>query len=429
MDLYGKTSVMSMKRISRMIGLGALLAGLLTACRTPPPGVTAYADGVAGVTPGQAVADWEDATVRRAEAVDGQELYTSNQSWNLPGANASLNDAARMLAGLGPVRPSDGYADVRQTSAWRAHHETMNKLWRDFEWRHETPIRQWAAREIPDIAGAETLFYPFSGPDFLFAQAFFPQVQTVVMCGLEPAEVLPVMSNLSPAEVSSGLSSLRTAINSVMQFSFFITKDMRNDLQSSRFRGVLPILMVFMARSGYAVESVDAIQIAADGSPVIVAVENGSAPGLLIRARAPSGALVRVFYVRQNLADDSLNPAHPFLAFVRQVAPGPAFTKSASYLMHESYFSTIRNHLLQERPALVQDPSGVPYRNFDLSVWDLKLYGNYQRTLGLFGDKAQQPDLAQAYAERRHRAQPLPFGIGYLYQPEATCLMVGRRGR
>ena len=236
-----------------------------------------------------------------------------------------------------------------------------------------------------------------------------------------------MMNQLSPNEVSAGLATLRTAISSVIQFSFFITKDMRNDLVSSRFRGVLPIMMVFMARSGHEVESVDAIRISGDGNPVITPVEAGGAPGLMIRCRSPRGGLVRVFYVKQNLADDSLNPGSPFLAFVRQVAPGVAFTKSASYLMHESYFSTIRNYLMNERSALVQDPSGVPYRNYDLNRWDLRLYGNYQRTLPLFGDGAQQPDLAQAYAERRLGARALPFGIGYLYQPEATCLMVGRR--
>ena len=202
---------------------------------------------------------------------------------------------------------------------------------------------------------------------------------------------------------------------------------MKNDLQSSRFRGVLPVLLVFMARSGHAVESVDAIRISDDGAAMITPVEAGVAPGLMIRCRSPRGGLVRVFYVRQNLADDSLKPSSPFLAFVRQVAPGVAFTKSASYLMHEGYFSTIRNYLLNERTALVQDPSGVPYRNFDQGVWDLRLYGNYQRTLALFGDGAQQPDLARAYAEGQHGARPLPFGIGYLYQPNATALMVGRR--
>lgn len=418
-------------RLTVLLGF-VLASAALVGCKSPPgSGTQAY---MASATSEEtqdfypADASWEGTTVRRAEATgEGEALFTDQRSWNLPGANVSLDDAARMLAGMGPARASDGFADVRRTEAWRRHQREMDKMWSDYEGRHERAIRQWTAQEMPDLAGAQTLFYPFSGPDFLFAQAFFPKAETMVMCGLEPAEGLPTMNQLSPSEVSAGLASMRTAISSVIQFSFFITKDMRNDLVSSRFRGVLPIMMVFMARSGHSVESVDAIRVAGDGSPVITPVEAGGAPGLMIRCRSPRGSLVRVFYVKQNLADDSLSPGSPFLAFVRQVAPGVAFTKSASYLMHESYFSTIRNHLLNERPALVQDPSGVPYRNFDQSRWDLRLYGNYQRTLPLFGDGAQQPDLAQAYAEGRHGVRALPFGIGYLYQPEATCLMVGRR--
>ncbi len=407
-----------------------VVAAALASCRSPQPGETAYLEQPSGFygQDGEFYPEegWDGTTVRRAEAVDGGSLFTDNRSWNLPGADVSANDAARMLAGLTPERVGDGFADVRRTPAWQEHQRTMDKLWHDYTWRHEEPIRQWAAREMPDLARSPTLFYPFSGPDFLFAQAFFPRAATMVLCGLENVEPLPRMSQLSPGEMAGGLATMRTTINSVIQFSFFITKDMRNDLNASRFRGVLPVLLVFMARSGHRVESVDAIRISADGSPVIMPVAGG-AQGLLIRCRSPQGGLVRVFYVRQNLADDSLKPGSPFLAFVRQVAPGTAFTKSASYLMHESYFSTIRNHLLNERSALVQDPSGVPYRYFDQSVWTLNLYGNYRRTLDMFGDKAQQPDLAQAYAEGRHQAQPLPFGIGYLYMPDATCLMVGRR--
>ena len=367
----------------------------------------------------------ESEEVRQAISATGEAwLPEIADDWELPGAEARLHEVALVLAGMPAGRTNDAFADVRRSGVWREHQRAMNQMWRDYSVRHEMPIRQWAAREMPDLARSSTLFYPFSGPDFLFAQAFFPNVDTLVLCGLESAETLPVMNELSPREMGAGLDALR---HSVMQFSFFITKDMRKDLQASRFRGVLPVLLVFMARSGWRVESADAISLAGNGTPVTAGFADGAAPGLLIRCRSPYGGLTRVFYLRQNLADGHLKTDGAFLQFVRAAAPGVAFTKSASYLLHEDSFSTFRGYLLNECSALVQDPSGVPYRFFEPAGWNLRLYGNYRRTLSLFGDKAQQPDLAQAFAEGRHSAQPLPFGIGYLYQPEATCLMVARR--
>ncbi|MCB1226186.1 MAG: hypothetical protein KDK99_10280 [Verrucomicrobiales bacterium] len=389
-------------------------------CSLPPgpEGWTEFFDGGAGGS----------MTIRRAESAGEVDLFTNQTAWNLPTASqTSLQDAAELLAGLPSSGAMDPYAPMRQSAAWRAHAKTLDELWRDFEARHEGPIRQWAAVEMPDLAGASTLFYPFSGPDFLFANAFFPRAEVSVLCGLEPAEALPDLSDLSPQEIASGLETLRTAISNVIQFSFFITKDMRNDLQASRFKGVLPILMVFLARTGHSVESVDAIRLDASGTPLITPVTSAGAPGLLIRARSPRGSLKRLFYVRQNLADDELTPNHPFLAFVSRVAPGPVFLKSASYLMHEDSFRVIREHVLRAHPAIVQDPSGVPYRLLEASGHQLRLYGNYQRTLDLFGEHCQQSDLAAAYARGDHAAQPLSFGIGYLYQPATTCLMVARQ--
>ena len=37
-----------------------------------------------------------------------------------------------------------------------------------------------------------------------------------------------------------------------------------------------------------------------------------------------------------------------------------------------------------------------------------------------------QPDLIEAY--QQGKAQSLDFGIGYMFQPERTCLMVARPG-
>ena len=365
--------------------------------------------------------DLPEMSVRRAESPDGTQLFRTATELNIPSQQVSLHDTARMLAGMPAAGGGDALAGARASSAWQEHQERMDGLFRDYAWRHQQPIQSWAAREIGDLQGAASVFYPFSGPDFLFADAFFPRAETFVLCGLEPAEPLPDLGTLSGAELAAGLSGLRTALNHIMQFSYFITKDMRNDLQATRFRGVLPVILVFMARQGHTVESVDAIRLDSGGNPVLA---NGNATGLLIRGRSPRGGLKRVFYIRQDLSNSSMSSEAPLARFVTQLGRPPAFTKSASYLMHEDSFSSIRSFLLSQSRAIVQDPSGVPYRHLLGAGMDVSLHGNYQGTLDIFR-KANQPDLIEAYQSSRG-ARPLDFGIGYLYSPETTCLMVAR---
>lgn len=360
-------------------------------------------------------------SVRRAESPDGSQLFRTATELNIPRQAVSLHDTARMLAGM-PASSGDGaLASARGASAWREHQERMDGLFSDYAWRHQQPIQSWAAREMGDLQSASSVFYPFSGPDFLFVDAFFPRTETFVLCGLEPAEPLPDLGTLSSDDLAAGLSGLRTALNHIMQFSYFITKDMRNDLQATRFRGVLPVILVFMARQGHTVESVDAIRLDSGGNPVLA---NGNATGLLIRGRSPRGGLKRVFYIRQDLSNASMNSNTPLARFVTQLGSAPAFTKSASYLMHEDSFSNIRAFLLNQSRAIVQDPSGVPYRHLLGSRMGVSLYGNYQGTLDIFRS-ANQPDLIEAYQSSRG-VQPLDFGIGYLYSPATTCLMVAR---
>lgn len=362
--------------------------------------------------------------VRRAMSPeDGVTLFEAPTEFNVPSGNVSINDTARLFAGL-PAAGSDVFSSLRSSATWAEHQRKMDAMWATFEARHAGPIRAWAQTEIPDLQRAAGLFYPFSGPDFLFAHTFFPKVDTIILCGLEPCEPLPPLHQLTPDELANGLDGLITSVSSAMQFSFFITKDMRRDLVSTRFRGVLPLILSFMARTGHQIESIDLVQLDAAGNPIIL--RGTQSPGLMIRAYGPAGNMRRVFYFRQDLADQSLKPGHPLLQFASSMGNPPAFVKSASYLMHESYFSTIRNYLTTQCRGVVQDPSGIPYANLLSAGLDLRLYGNYSGTLDIFSNR-QQPDLIQAYREGRHNAQPLSFGIGYMYSPERTSLMVARR--
>lgn len=361
-----------------------------------------------------------EVSVRRAESTDHRPLFNGAASMNVPTRASSINDTARLFAGMdGP-----GLANVRQTGAWVAHKQRMDRLWATHLSLHREPLMSWAAGEIPDVQNAHALFYPFSGPDFLFASAICPSAETYVMCGLEPAEPLPALGSLSTPEMESGLNGLHNSVSTIMTSSYFITTEMRSNLQATRFRGVLPILMAFMARTGYTVDSVDTIRL--DGAGNITLSGSSGHTGLMLRCRNGTGAPKRVFYFKQDISNGGVTANAPFFAFVSRLGNVPAFIKSASYLMHEDGFSTIRDFLLRHCSAIVQDPSGVPYREFNRYGWDLALYGNYRGTLSIFTG-CQQPDLVEAYGSRRHVVKPLNFGIGYLMNPATTCLMVGRR--
>lgn len=362
--------------------------------------------------------------ILRAEPAGTEELFPTQAGLNLPLEFAALNDSARFLAGLPAEKGRDAFATLRATEAWKRHRSQLDAAWSGFAAQHGAPVNSWARSEIGDLRSANAVFYPFSGPDFLFAQLFYPRCETYVLCGLEPCEPLPAWNSLSQQDVGRGLEGLENSLSSILRFSYFITKDMRQDLQATRFRGVLPVFMVFLARTGHAIESVDAVRLDANGSPLVFAASQSTVPGFLIRARGPGGPK-RVFYFSQDLSNGSLSPNGPFLRFVASLGKPAALVKSASYLMQEPNFSNIRNHLLTQTCGLVQDPSGVSYHSIRDHGLRLRLYGNYQNTIDIFR-QYEQPDLAAAYADPANHARPLNFGIGYLMDPRTASLMVAR---
>lgn len=357
-------------------------------------------------------------SVRRAESANNRSLYNGAVSMNVPTQPGSINDIARLFGGMS--------SSHSQSMAVGAHKLRMDNLWAKHQNAFRGPLQSWASAEIGDIKGANAMFYPFSGPDFLFASALFPSAETFVLCGLEPAEPLPRLSDLSQGEIDGGLQGLHNAVSTIMQSGYFITTEMRSDLQATRFRGVLPLLLAFMARTGHTVDSVDTVRL--DGAGNVTLAGSSGNTGLMIRCRNGFGSSKRVFYFKQDLSNSGVSAGGPFLTFVSRLGRVPAFLKSASYLMHEGGFSNIRDYLLRHSSAIVQDPSGVPYREFNRYGWDLWLYGNHRGTLSIFSG-GQQPDLTAAYSSGRHPVKPINFGIGYLINPETTCLMVGRPRR
>jgi len=98
-----------------------------------------------------------------------------------------------------------------------------------------------------------------------------------------------------------------------------------------------------------------------------------------------------------------------------------AFIKSASYLMHYTFFSAIRSLLLDKSNWILEDDTGIPYRYFPPAAWEARLYGEYTKPIELFHG-VEQEDLKKAYAEPAH-VRALPFHLGYHWSTNKDSIL------
>ena len=105
----------------------------------------------------------------------------------------------------------------------------------------------------------------FSGPDFLYADAIYPGATTYVFCGMEPVGPIPDLTRLRRDRIPRELQALRSSIDSILSFSFFLTKEMKEDLRNHALSGTLPIISIFLARAGKTITDIGYVGLDKEG--------------------------------------------------------------------------------------------------------------------------------------------------------------------
>src|SRR5881398_654084 len=168
--------------------------------------------------------------------------------------NTGPNDVARFLAGM-PVPENSPLAPLTRDPAWQAHAAFFEEQFSKLNLRQLQKLHAWQETYLPEsLQPIPVAFYMFSGPDFLYVDQFFPKASVYVLCGKE--SMGPPPDPLQTGNLGSALHNLEEAMNSSLRFSFFITKDMKVDLQSQELKGTLPILYVFLARADKSIKDV-----------------------------------------------------------------------------------------------------------------------------------------------------------------------------
>ncbi len=333
---------------------------------------------------------------------------------------ATADDTARFLAGMQPSADSP-LMPLTKDPAWQHHAKFFNAAFAQLEQRQLSKIRAWADANL--AAPKPTMFYMFSGPDFLYADAFYAKASTYVLSALEPPGSVPDLTRMPHGGIGAALYNVERSLGSILSFSFFITKQMKVDLHAGQLNGTLPILYVFLARSGKTIRNVSPVALDDKGTAYFANENPGpnAVRGVRIVFAGSDGVEKTLFYFSTDLSNPGVR-ASGFLKFCSTLAPGNSLIKSASYLLHSGNFTTVRDYILANSATIIQDDSGIPLVYYSPKKWRFFPFGRYAGPIGEFPGRYQE-----SYAELFRRAQPMDFGIGYRWRSHESNLLLSVR--
>lgn len=338
--------------------------------------------------------------------------------------DSSLDNTARFIAGL-PQLESNTYSPLEKDKYWTDFKISMDASWDKMVTTRLKPMDDWSGQTLsPMIKDSLTLFYPFSGPDFLHAETFYPQAQEYVMAALEPLVEIPSLETISVKERDMFLDSLGKSLRDLFGKSYFITTHMMKDFRS--IKGVLPIFYFLIERTGNEMISQQFITLNPDGSekniPFLDIKKYNTRGVKIVFRNRDTQNMKALYYFSTDISNKGLKKRPEFVSFVSSRKPYNTFVKSASYLMHHPDFTAIRDILLDQSVSIFQDDTGIMFKDFKKSkAWDAHFYGEYMKPVSDFPWLEKQPDLDSAFNVSK---EPLPFSLGYHWSSKKQHYML-----
>ena len=186
---------------------------------------------------------------------------------------------------------------------------------------------------------------------------------------------------------------------------------MEEDLKREDVNGTTHLLGLFLQHSNCNIVAYNYVSIDSAGNWVKTSEEKHNA--VEFQYLDAENKLHVLYYLSQNITDNGLASKKNVTLNLSRLTNKVTYLKSASYLMHKAYFSRIRNLIVAQSLAILQDDSGLPYFAIDTSIYNVKLYGAYKKPIDLFA-KHFQENLKYAYDSLK--SKKIPFGIGYQFR-------------
>ncbi len=342
---------------------------------------------------------------------------------------------AALISGDSTFNFDEQFKPLITDSGFKKFSSTINSRWSNFEQEKLSALKTWQSAHLkyyPDTV--KTVFYPFSGPDILFATQFYPQATNFVLIGLEPVGTYPSLSDTSfTKHIGKYYNNINTSLNAILKFSFFRTLSMEADFKNTHVNGTLHLLNLFLTKMNYSVCSSEPMAIDTNGKAIIVdsfealAKSQYAGKGIHIHYLDNAKQKKELTYWSADVSDENMLKHPELLVYLKGMDNTMhTYMKGASYLCYLANFDEIRNVILAKSKTLLQDDSGVPVRFFLNPDWQLHFFGTYKKPINLFAHK-YQARLDSIYNKAPNKPEALDFGIGYIYEDKASNMMLGVR--
>jgi hypothetical protein len=367
----------------------------------------------------------------RQEAMDVKSRPLRIVEPSHPPKDSSLDRIASYLCGeeLAPA------VENLPQKSWEAFSEKVDASWQELEKARLNAMDEWVSDYFThQIRDSLTLFYPFSGPDFLHAFHLFPEANDYILLAREEPGKIPDFTSLSADENMQYLNYVNFFLRDIYKRSYFITGRMQEDIGKGEFKGIMPVFYVFLHQTDHEILQIEYLKIDSSGHARILpdSLWNGTEQGQAVRFtirknQADPFDVKSLTYLYCDISNEGFRNMPEIKRWLSRLDTCNTFVKSASYLMHYRTFSDIRELVLNKSVAVFQDDTGIPFRHFDISDWNITLFGAYQRPISVFGPYLMQHDLAAAYSDTNYHQRELPFSIGYHWTDRKQNYMLARK--
>ena len=313
------------------------------------------------------------------------------------------------------------FNDVDQSSLVSFYQTQSEKIKPIFENRLSL-ITNWnqGIMKRNKVADTSFVFYPFSGADFIHAYYLYPNASEYFMSAIENIGDIVDVSKLKKVEFFEYVKDFDTVMRDIYMRSYFITKNMEDDFsKKTKINGVLPILLWSAAMTNHDIIHVKYFIVDSNFEKKYVDISEKNKNKLSVEIKLFDKTYNRfqlLNYYSADLSNRGLKKSSKSLNFLKNYVSNLSngFVKSASYLMHyDSTFSTIQQLVLTKNKYFVQDDTGVPFKKFDLSKWNIELYGIYEKPIKDFSESLYQKLLDDAYKNSSYYKGGLKFSLGY----------------